>query len=160
MSFQVLSSPLAIRFAYLVRCGRRTTSARSLTGIPADYSLPAAGSVLIGDKGSLVIPHVAEPKLFPEAQFAERNLEKKEDLDHYTQWADACRGVGETTSHFDYAAPLPKPFCSERLVSDIPTRTHMGFERPKDYQQQRGAKVGFESVSKRLGTNLGFSDLR
>ncbi len=77
-----------------------------LTGIPADYRLPNAGSVLVGEKGSLLIPHVATPKLFPEEKYAATDLPIIESVDHYTQWADACRGVGETTSHFDYAGPL------------------------------------------------------
>ncbi len=78
----------------------------NLTGIPADEKLPGAGSVLIGEKGSLVIPHVAMPKLYPEANFPADKLPVIEGVNHYTQWADACRGVGETTSHFDYAGPL------------------------------------------------------
>ena len=77
-----------------------------LSDLPADYKLPGAGSVLVGEKGSLVIPHVAMPKLFPEANFSAAQLPIIEEVNHYTQWADACRGIGETTSHFDYAAPL------------------------------------------------------
>ncbi len=77
-----------------------------LGDVPSDYQLPAAGSVLIGEKGTLVIPHVAMPKIFPEAKFPATTLPIIEEVDHYTQWADACRGVGETTSHFDYAGPL------------------------------------------------------
>lgn len=74
--------------------------------VPADYELPAAGSVLVGENGSLVIPHVAMPRLFPEDQFPAAEQSTIESVDHYTQWADACLGNGETTSHFDYAGPL------------------------------------------------------
>ncbi|TWU16671.1 Gfo/Idh/MocA family protein [Allorhodopirellula heiligendammensis] len=74
--------------------------------IPADYELPGAGSVLVGEKGSLVIPHVAMPKLFPEDLYTAAELPTVDSVDHYTQWADACVGNGETTSHFDYAGPL------------------------------------------------------
>ena len=77
-----------------------------LGDIPVDYKLPVAGSVLVGEKGSLVIPHVAMPKLFPEEKFPAEELPVVEAVDHYTQWADACLGKGETTSHFDYAGPL------------------------------------------------------
>lgn len=77
-----------------------------LTHLPPDYVLPRAGSVLVGEKGSLVIPHVAMPKVFPEADFLSEELPVVPAVDHYVQWADACRGVGETTSHFDYAGPL------------------------------------------------------
>lgn len=77
-----------------------------LGDIPADYKLPAAGSVLVGEKGSLVIPHVAMPRLFPEEKFPAKGMPVIKGVDHYTQWADACLGKAETTSHFDYAGPL------------------------------------------------------
>lgn len=77
-----------------------------LGDIPADYKLPVAGSILVGEEGSLVIPHVAMPTIFPEEKFPAKELPIVEGVDHYTQWADACLGKGETTSHFDYAGPL------------------------------------------------------
>lgn len=79
---------------------------REAIGLPAKYELPGSGSVLIGEKGSLVIPHVANPKLFPEEKFADFKIQVVPSVDHYTSWADACRGEGKTTSHFDYAGPL------------------------------------------------------
>lgn len=77
-----------------------------LTDIPESFPLPSAGSVLIGTKGSLVIPHMGTPKLFPEEKFASQATPVVEGVDHYVQWADACRGEGKTTSHFGYAGPL------------------------------------------------------
>lgn len=77
-----------------------------LTDIPQEYTLPRAGSLLIGEEGSLVIPHVAMPSVFPVEKFVNKQLPILEGVDHYVQWADACRGEGETTSHFDYAGPL------------------------------------------------------
>ncbi len=74
--------------------------------IPSAFKLPRAGSVLVGEKGTLVIPHVAMPKLFPEEKFPADKTPIVPEVDHYVQWADACRGVGKTTSHFDYASPL------------------------------------------------------
>ncbi len=74
--------------------------------LPIEYKLPSAGSVLLGEKGTLVIPHVAMPRLFPEEKFPLSSIPIVKEVDHYVQWSDACRGVGQTTSHFDYAAPL------------------------------------------------------
>ncbi len=79
---------------------------RELLGLPADVKLPNAGSVLIGEKGRLVIPHVASPQLFPIGQNAPATVTLEEPRDHYVSWADACRGEGKATSHFDYAGPL------------------------------------------------------
>ncbi len=75
-------------------------------GLPTGYKLPGSGSILIGEKASLLIPHVAMPKLLPEEKFADFKIEKVPSVDHYTGWADACRGVGKTTSNFDYSGPL------------------------------------------------------
>jgi predicted dehydrogenase len=77
-----------------------------LKHIPAAYQLPGAGSVLVGEKGSLVIPHVAAPKLFLEGGQEKTDFEQVGSVDHYVQWADACRGEAKTTSAFDYAGPL------------------------------------------------------
>ncbi|QJW98824.1 Gfo/Idh/MocA family protein [Frigoriglobus tundricola] len=75
-------------------------------GLAKGVKLPGAGSLLIGEKGSLLVPHVAAPKLFPEADFQDFKFETVPAVDHYVGWADACRGVGKTTSHFDYASAL------------------------------------------------------
>ena len=77
-----------------------------LSDIPTTHKLPSAGSVLIGEKGSMVVPHVEMPILFPQEKFPADAIPVVKEVDHYVQWADACRGVGQTTSHFDYAAPL------------------------------------------------------
>jgi len=77
-----------------------------LGDIPSEYALPAAGSVLVGEKGSLVIPHVAAPRVFPEEHFPADQLPVIPAVDHYTQWADACLGKDETTSGFEYAGSL------------------------------------------------------
>jgi len=74
--------------------------------LPKKLKLPGSGSVLVGEKGSLVIPHVAMPKLLPEEKFADFKMEVVPAVNHYTSWADACCGEGKTTSAFSYAGPL------------------------------------------------------
>lgn len=80
---------------------------REALGLPMTVKLPGAGSVLLGDKGVMLIPHVAEPMVFALASTDPvPPLEKLPSLNHYTSWADACREEGKTTSSFDYAGPL------------------------------------------------------
>ncbi len=79
---------------------------RAALGLPDSYELPHAGSVLLGEDGTMVIPHWAEPKLFPEEKFRDFAMPMLEDVDHFTSWVDACLGDGRTTSHFAYAGPL------------------------------------------------------
>ncbi len=99
-----LTSGNSIRVTWYDGEGHLPTTEAS--GLPESFKLPGSGSVLIGEKGSLVIPHVAAPKLFPEDKFADFKIQMEPSRDHYVSWADACRGEGHTTSHFDYAVPL------------------------------------------------------
>jgi predicted dehydrogenase len=84
--------------------GEGKLPAREKLGIADNVKLPGSGSLLIGEKGLLIIPHVAMPQLLIEG--ASKSYEKVPAVNHYTGWADACRGEGKTTSHFDYAGPL------------------------------------------------------
>ena len=79
---------------------------RAALGLPEAYTLPGSGSVLLGEKGTLVIPHVAMPKLFPDEKFADFKIPVVAARDHYVSWADACRGQDKATSNFDYSGPL------------------------------------------------------
>jgi predicted dehydrogenase len=86
--------------------GHEHTPSRDGLSLPDDFDLPQAGSVLIGEAGTLLIPHVAESKLFPEDKFKDYDLPKLDDKNHYTGWVDACLDAGTTTSGFAYAGPL------------------------------------------------------
>ena len=79
---------------------------KELAGIIGESNLPNAGSVLICESGSLLIPHVGAPKLLPEEKLADYEKPKLERLSHYVLWADACRGEGTTNSNFGYAGNL------------------------------------------------------
>jgi predicted dehydrogenase len=96
---------------------------REAHGLPETFKLPGAGSVLVGEKGTLLIPHVAAPRLFPEEAFADFKIEPVPERDHYVTWADACRGVGYTTSHFAYAGPLTETVLLGTVAIHMPGET-------------------------------------
>jgi len=79
---------------------------REALGLAENIAIPPAGSLLIGEKGSLLIPHVAQPRLLVDNAFVKLPIEPVPARDHYVSWADACRGEDKTTSHFDYSGPL------------------------------------------------------
>jgi hypothetical protein len=79
---------------------------RKALGLPRDYKVPHAGSCLIGETGTMVIPHYDLPVLFPKEKFAEFKMPEVGEVNHYTSWVDACLGDGQTSSHFGYAGPL------------------------------------------------------
>lgn len=71
-----------------------------------DVELPDNGALLIGEKGALLCRHGGSPQLLPTNQYADFAIDSEEGSDHYMQWTNACKGIGTTTSHFDYAGPL------------------------------------------------------
>ncbi|MGE0760651.1 MAG: Gfo/Idh/MocA family protein [Pirellulaceae bacterium] len=89
-------------------------------GLPADFKLPGSGSLLIGEQGSLLIPHVDTPQLLPVEKFADYKMEMVPARDHYVSWADACRGQDKTTSHFDYAGPLTETVLLGTIAIRLP----------------------------------------
>lgn len=93
---------------------------REALGLPEKYALPGSGSALLGEKGTLVIPHVAMPKLFPEEKFADFKIPEVPARNHYTSWADACRGEDKTTSPFDYSGPLSEAVLLGTIAIRLP----------------------------------------
>ena len=81
--------------------------ARKLAQIPAELELPGSGSLFIGEKGNMVLPHPNSPRLYPTEKF--RGFTYPKDLkgfNHWHRWIDAITGGPATTSGFDYAGPL------------------------------------------------------
>ncbi len=89
------------------------------TGLP-QKELPGSGSVLIGEKGTMIIPHVAMPKLYPVEKFAEYKIEAVPSRDHYTSWVAACLDEDKATSNFDYSGPLTETVLLGTIAIRLP----------------------------------------
>ena len=68
--------------------------------------LPSNGCLFVGESGVLMCPHGGKPELWPRGEFSNAKLMEVPGDDHYLQWTNACKGIGTTTSNFDYAGPL------------------------------------------------------
>lgn len=77
----------------------------SKEGWPVD-KLPDQGSMFVGEKGFMLLPHVANPVLLPAADFKDYAMPKVEGANHWHQWVDACLGKGTPSANFDYSGPL------------------------------------------------------
>ncbi len=97
--------------------GRRPDQA--LAQMPADAALPAAGSLFIGEGGTLVLAHYKQPVLYPKEKFGSFKIEPVEKGNHYHAWVDAALGGPKTTDHFDYAGPLTEAV----LLGNVATLT-------------------------------------
>ena len=77
----------------------------STTGWPVQ-KLPDQGSMFIGEKGFMLLPHVSNPVLLPKENFKDHAMPAIESGNHWHEWVDACLGKGTPSANFDYAGPL------------------------------------------------------
>lgn len=69
--------------------------------VPSREALPRSGSLFIGEQGSLVLPHVGEMRLYPDAK-----VDQAEGLNHYHGWIDGIVSGEQPSDGFDYGGPL------------------------------------------------------
>ena len=85
--------------------------------------IPGQGSIFIGTKGVMLLPHIARPILFPQDQFKEFKPPKVETANHYTQFLEAVRGNGTTWANFDYSGPLTESVLLGSVATHFPKTT-------------------------------------
>jgi predicted dehydrogenase len=90
--------------------------------LPEQIELPDQGSLFVGEKGWLLLPHVAEPILLPAERFRDIQRPTLAPLDHYHQWVDACLGNADTTAHFGYAGPLTEALLLGVVANRFPNQ--------------------------------------
>ena len=74
--------------------------------LPTEIKLPDQGALFVGEGGQMLLPHVGEAVLFPEAKFRDYKRPEVENGNHYHQWVDACLGEGKTSADFSFAGSL------------------------------------------------------
>jgi predicted dehydrogenase len=88
-----------------------------------DRKLPEQGSIFIGTKGVMLLEHVANPVLLPEAQFKDLAMPKIDSVSHYHEFVDAVMGKGKTSTSFDYSGPLTETVLLGPLATRFPNTT-------------------------------------
>lgn len=81
------------------------------------------GSIFIGTKGVMMLPHIARAQLYPEKDFENWTRPKVTENDHWLQFVEACRGNGQTAANFDYAGPLTETILLGSLATRFPRTT-------------------------------------
>lgn len=89
----------------------------------AGGEIPAQGSVFLGTDGIMVLPHVADPILLPEQQFADYQKPEITGDNHWEQFIEAVRGNGKTSAGFDYSGPLTEAVLLGSVASRFPNKT-------------------------------------
>ena len=85
--------------------------------------LPGQGSIFIGTKGVMLLPHVGEPQLFPESQYKDFPMPKLESVNHYNEFVDAVLGKATTSTPFSYSGPLTESVLLGPIATRFPQTT-------------------------------------
>ncbi len=85
--------------------------------------MPDQGSIFVGTKGVMLLPHTAMPVLLPEDQFKDFPMPLFERDDHYLQFVDAVLGKAKASASFDYAGPLTESVLLGPVATRFPQTT-------------------------------------
>ena len=96
---------------------------RALAQLPDGVELPGGGSLFIGEGGTLVLPHVGLPQLYPKAKFADFKNPDEKGLSHWHVWVDAVLSNTKTSDGFHYAGPLTETVQLGNIAALHPGKT-------------------------------------
>ncbi len=88
-----------------------------------DDTLPGEGSIFIGAKGVMLLPHYDFAQLYPDNDFAGYQRPHVQEQDHWRQFVDACLGQGRASAGFDYAGPLTEAVLLGSVACRFPQTT-------------------------------------
>ena len=100
--------------------------AKSSWPIDQKKKLPGDGSMLVGEKGYMFLPHGGAPQLLPREQLRDaieefdKRVGRVGGLNHYHQFVDACLGKGATTTPFGYSGNLTESILMGTVVNRFP----------------------------------------
>lgn len=87
------------------------------------HPMPDQGSIFLGTKGVMVLPHIALPILLPDAQFKDYKLPRDPGTSHNKQFIDAVLGKAKTSAPFDYSGPLTESVLLGGVATRFPHTT-------------------------------------
>jgi hypothetical protein len=91
--------------------------------LPGGDKLPDQGSMFIGEKGRMLLPHWKFPKLIVDGKYEKLDFPELEEADHYHQFIDACLGKDHCSAPFSYAARLTEAILLGVVANRFPRKT-------------------------------------
>ena len=85
--------------------------------------LPGEGSIFVGAKGAMLLPHYDHAQLYPEKDFDGFQRPPVQEQDHWRQFVEACLGRGRASAGFDYAGPLTEAVLLGSVACRFPQTT-------------------------------------
>ena len=128
-----LNGKVFYQFAGTERTAEKTLPVTWYDGeskLPAEVSallegadVPNSGSIFIGTRGVMVLPHFEMLSLHPVAQFKDFKPSVVKGVNHWGQFVNACRGEDKTTADFAYAGPLTEAILLGNIAARFPHTT-------------------------------------
>ncbi|MDB4303933.1 Gfo/Idh/MocA family oxidoreductase [Desulfosarcina sp.] len=91
--------------------------------LPNKEMLPEQGSMFIGEKGRLLLPHWDFPKLIVNGVYEKVEYPELEEADHYHQFVDACLAKDTCSAPFSYSARLTEAILLGVIANRFPGKT-------------------------------------
>lgn len=96
---------------------------QAIQDLVAPAKLAGQGSIFVGTKGILMLPHVGKPAMYPEADFKDYKIPVLESDNHYDQFTNAVMGTGKTSAPFEYSGPLTESVLLGPIATRFPKTT-------------------------------------
>lgn len=87
-----------------------------------ERNLPKEGGLYVGEKGKILAPHGAGPRLIPESRMKDFKPPEPflpRGLNHHQEWIQACKDGLKPLANFDYSGPLTEM----ALLGNVALRT-------------------------------------
>lgn len=85
--------------------------------------LPGAGSIFVGTQGTMLMPHVSRPLLYPDKKYKGMRLPDVASKDHWGEFVEACLTGSPTSAPFSYAGPLTEAVLLGSVACRFPQTT-------------------------------------
>ncbi len=91
--------------------------------LPKDYELPPSGSMLVGEEGTMILPHYLMPELYPKAKYENYPVPELVTRNHYHEFVEASMGNTVAGANFDFAGPLTETVLLANVANRFPGET-------------------------------------
>ncbi len=91
--------------------------------LPFDYDMPPSGSMLIGEEGTMIIPHIGPPQLHPMKNYKDYPTPELEPLNHYHDFVEAALGNRVAGANFDFSGPMAEAVLLANVANRFPGET-------------------------------------
>ena len=79
--------------------------------------------MFIGESGTMVLPHIGMPQLYPQSKFASFKAPAETTLNHWHVWVDGVLSNTRTSDGFHYAGPLTETVQLGNIAALHPGKT-------------------------------------